>query len=324
MIRKLDPLSPVFTKTGAATLSIKAGTSVFLAGRLMTFNADTPVTMPVLSAGSDYAIYLAPDGVLLASANFTAPSGYNAATVAKLGGFHYALGANAAGQAGGDTTPAINPYSIWDEKFRPKCSDPRGMVFISPSVGWVDIYLLNTDHEVNGTSKFNATIADGANIPKRHTSYGGNGTDTYEACDFWACSEIGAAHGKTLLNIEEFSAAAYGVTEGTSLGSDPGATGLDAPRTSKFGLMQAAGVMWIWSRLLPIEGGTPSWAWNDNTRSRGQMYTPNTGSPKCVLMGGSWGYGVSAGSRASVWNYVAWDSGGSFGARFRSDHLQHV
>lgn len=52
----------------------------------------------------------------------------------------------------------INQYSFWDLKYRPTAS-PRGK-FLEGGV-WYDIYLLNSEHITNGTSKAGATIAGG-------------------------------------------------------------------------------------------------------------------------------------------------------------------
>lgn len=107
-----------------------------------------------------------------------------------------------------------------------------------------------------------------------------------------------ASHGKGLLSIEEFFAAAYGVTEKSADKGDPDMTGLDAPRTSKFGLMQATGNMWVWGH-----DGDPD-------------------EPRASSFGGSWISGDLAGSRyayVGVWPEYSSDD---LGARGRSDHLQ--
>ena len=67
--------------------------------------------------------------------------------------------------ASGDSVPAINPCSVWDQGFRPACPDPRGMAFIPSRSCWVDIYLTAADHLANGTSQFGVKIADGDDQP---------------------------------------------------------------------------------------------------------------------------------------------------------------
>ena len=133
---KTSVTSVAFTVTGAGTISVNAGTIVECAGVLTTYATATAVTMPSLSAGTDYAIYQCSDGTIRADANFSAPTGYTTANSRQIGGFHYAPGGNATAMAGGNTTPAINPYSVWDLKFRPRCVDPRGMALVA---GWIAI-----------------------------------------------------------------------------------------------------------------------------------------------------------------------------------------
>ncbi|MFL9829154.1 hypothetical protein ABTU92_30560, partial [Rhodoplanes sp. SY1] len=174
---KADRWSVAFVRTAPGTVSLKAWTVIELGGILFTFAAQTAVQMPTLTAGTDYAIYLCSDGTLRADSSFTAPTGYTVANSRCIGGFHYAPGSNAPAQAGGDATPQINPYSLWDIKFRPACSDPRGMVLIE-GAWWCDIYLTGVDHHANGTSRYNVAIADGSSPPKIPTSFGGNGSAT--------------------------------------------------------------------------------------------------------------------------------------------------
>lgn len=62
---------------------------------------------------------------------------------------------------------------------------------------WYDIYLLNSEHITNGTSKAGATT-NGRAIPKIPLEYGGNGTLTYGKFTWFQACEIGKAHGKRL------------------------------------------------------------------------------------------------------------------------------
>lgn len=318
LFRKANPASVCFTKTGAGTVSLKAGTYVEVAGIIIPFASDTAVVMPSLTAGTDYAIYVCSDGTVRADASFSAPSGYTPNNSRQIGGFHYAPGGNAAAQAGGDTTPAINEYSLWDLKWRPACSDPRGMALVAGSF-WCDIYMLGVNHHVNGTSKNNVTIADGSSPPKVPTAFGGNGSTTYSTFNWWEASEVVAAYGKQLLSHAELCAAGYGVTEEVARGSDPVTTGLgttnagssqtDEKFTSKWGIIQATGVLWVWGRGL---GG--SYANNDPIRGYGFSL------PNAVLLGGAWINDGSAGSRTSYWGNAPSYSYGSVGARGRCDH----
>ena len=320
---KADPSTPMFYKTGAGTISVKAGSVIGLNASTFTFSMDTAVQMPSLSAGTDYAVYMCSDGNLHADANFSYPTGFSPATSRQIGGFHYAPGGNAAAQAGGDTTPAINPYSIWDLKFRPLAPDPRGMALILNRF-WSDIYLCNITPEANGTSRYNMTIADGSSPPKKPTAFGGDGNAAYGSFTWWEAAEVMSAAGKQLLAYDEFAAAMYGTTEGSSGGTDPGSTILRAAYTSKFGIMLASGNTWVWGRDFSYWPGSNGAGWKDNAGARGQLYLANDQGLVAALFGGDWDNGGNAGSRSSDWIYYPWGSSSNIGARGRCDHLRLV
>lgn len=310
---KADPATVAFTKTDAGSVSIKAGTKVNVAGTLVQFAADTAITMPTLTAGTDYAIWLKDDATIQASSNHTSPP--SAGNWRKIGGFHYAPGGNAAAQAGGDTTPAINAYSLWDLKFRPACFDPRGMTLVAGGF-WVDIYLTGVDAITNGSSKYNVTMADGSSPPKVPTLFGGNGSTTYGSYTWFEAMELATAFGKRCPTQQEFMTLAYGTTEASSVGSDQVSTILNAAYTSRWGVIQAAGVLWVWGRDRggPFAGAS----WNANTESRGSEYN----APNSALFGGVWDNGSVSGSRCSSWVNAASISSGVVGSRFVCDHLQ--
>lgn len=318
---KADPAAVAFTKTAAGAASIKAGTKVDVAGTLVQFAADTAITMPTLTAGTDYAIWLKDDATIQASSSHTSAPG--AGNWRKIGGFHYAPGGEAAAQAGGDTTPAINAYSLWDLKFRPACSDPRGMTLVAGAF-WSDIYLLGVDHLTNGTSKYNVTIADGSSPPKIPTKFGGNGTNAYSTMNWWEANEVLQSYGKRAPTYDEFAALAYGTTEATSSGGTDvptaGATGTGATSawnvfTSRWGCIQSSGCMWIWGG--EFGGGAAAASWTANTGGRGSTYQMEN----AVLFGGSWGDTSYSGSRASNWNASPTLSYSVIGARGVCDHL---
>jgi len=320
---KVDAAVVAFTKTGAGTATIKAGTIAAVGGISVTFDTDTAVIMPALAAGTDYAIYVCTDGSIRADASFSAPSGYTTANSRKIGGFHYAPGGNAAANAGGDTTPQINEYSFWDLKFKPSCPDPRGMTLVAGGF-WVDIYLTGVDAITNGSSKYNVTIADVSSPPKIPSLFGGNGTTTYGTLTWFEAMELATAFGKRCLSQQEFMAAMYGTTEATQSGGTDipttGVTGTGATSawnvfTSKWGVVQATGCMWIWG----LDRGGPygAAAWNANTEGRGSEHN----APNAVLLGGSWDAGAACGSRCSHWLHVASFSADSIGSRFSCDHL---
>lgn len=294
--RKIEQAEPVLTKptdelpafvvTGAQSLAIRAGTVV--AGEV--FEKETEVKFAgghPLVAGADYAITIV-KGFPTAWRAYRLPAGDGV-----IGGFHFAPGGNATGNAGGDDVPAINPRSLWDLNFRPTCPDPRGMTLVELGAAkfWADIYLLGVNHLTDGTSKFGATIADGRDPPLDPRG------KSFHKLDYETARAVLAHHGKGLMSQAEFQAFAEGVTEGTACGTDPKVTGLDARRTSRVGGMQATGNMWIWGH----NGGT---------------------SPVASLFGGGWWHDRVAGPRCALVDYWPDYSSGDLGARGRSDHLQ--
>ncbi len=311
---KASATEVAFVKTGNNTLSIKAGTSVSVAGRVQTFAAQTAVIVPALTSGTDYAIYVCADGTLRADASFTSPNGYTTENSRKIGGFHYAPGGCATERAGGDNTPQINQYSLWDIKFRPNCPDPRGMKLVSNTL-WSDIYLTGVDHHVNGTSKYNVAIADGASPPKVPEFFGGNGILAYPSFTWWEAAEVAVSHGKRLPTYSEFSALAYGATEAASVGSDPVSTIWQPTTVSKWGANQAVGVMWCWGD--EFGGGAAAAAYVANTGGRGSTFQMEN----AVIFGGNWNNAATSGSRASFWSYSPTHSNNSIGLRCVSDHI---
>ena len=311
LFRKSDSTIVAFTKTGAGTATTSSIIYIEVDGAIKTIASGASIAMPTLVAGTDYAIWAKTDGTLEATSNHTSPPTANAR---KVGGFHYAAGGNATGTSGGDTTASINAYSFWDLKWRPACSDPRGMALVADGF-WVDIYLANTDCDTNGTSKYNVTIADGSSPPKVPTKFGGNGSTTYGSLTWFESCELASAYGKRLLTQREFMAMAYGTTEASSIGSDQGSTILNAAYTSKWGVMQSTGVMWIWGD--DRGGAYATGGWNANTEGRGSEYN----APNAVGLGGNWNDGASAGSRCSHWSYAASLSASGIGVRFSADHF---
>lgn len=202
------------------------------------------------------------------------------------------------------------------------------MVLVANSF-WCDIYLCGTDVDANGSSRYGVTIANGSRPPKIPVAFGGTGSTSYTSLTRWEAGEVLASVGKDLLTYSEFAAAAYGVSENVSRGNDPNATGYatsnvgssnaDNKFTSKWGVIQAAGCMWVWGREF---GGpyntTPGWG--NNNGGRGQTYS----LPNAALFGADWGTASSAGSRASNWSGPPLVSSILVGARGRCDHLAHV
>ena len=309
---KADPSAVVFTKTGNGTASIKAGTYVFVGSTLVTFASATPITMPTLTAGTDYTVWVKDDGTIQATNNYSSAPG--AGNWRKIGGFHYAPGGNATGTSGGSTAPQINEYSFWDLKFRPSCPDPRGMTLVANSF-WADIYLCGVDHYTNGTSKYNVTHADGSSPPKRPAAFGGNGTLTYSGGNWWNFAEVFSAYGKRLPTYQEFAALAYGTTEASSVGTDQGSSVLNAAYTSKWGVIQASGVLWTWGD--EFGGGAAAASWTANTDGRGSTYQMEN----AVRFGGNWDDAANSGSRCSGWTNSPTDANDSIGGRGVCDLL---
>jgi len=279
MLGKSNPDLPALVATGPSAISLRAG--IIFDGQL--FSKETPVIMPLaLEPGTDY-------GVCLKGRDLCAeklPAKYTGWKY--LGGFHFAPGGNAIARAGGDSTAAINPCSCWDLNFRP-FPDPRGAVFVPGKKCWIDIYPLGVNHTEDGTSRFGVTIADG-NDPPRNPAGG-----YFSKLDYDTAVAVMAHHGKTLANLEELYEATRGVTEYSAAGSDPKITGLDAPRTSNLGVMQASGNIWVWC--------------NDNHK-------------RPSFFGGSWWSVGYAGSRYASVGFWRGNSDDDLGARARSDHLQ--
>ena len=333
---KSDPTKVAWTKTGNGTAKLNQLLHVEVNGLILIIAADTAITMPSLTAGTDYAIWCKTDGALEASSNHVTPPSANAR---RIGGFHYAPGGNASAQDGGDTTPQINAYSFWDLKWRPTCPDPRGMTLVAGRF-WADIYLCGVDHHTNGTSAYDKTIADGATPPKIPAAFGGNGSTAYSDGNWWNFAEVMTSHGKRLPTYAEFAALAYGVKEAYSIQDDPIKTGLvngvGSPGTgedlnankytSKWGVIQATGNLWTWGSDFSYrpDGANPGWNWRAYTGSRGSLYLYNDSGLVAAIFGGAWGAGVAAGSRASNWLSYPWISLDVISGRGVCDHLQLV
>ena len=305
----------LFTSPTATTVQAAQQFYVDVAGTLYNFASGTNVVMPTLTAGTDYAFYACTDSTLRADASFTAPTGYTTSNSRYIGCGHYAPGGNASAMAGGNTTPAFNPYSLFDLTYHPDRRDWRGMTVDPGESVCGMIYLLNQDHIINGPSSYNKVIADGNSPPKIPTQFGGSGSSAYSDLNWWTAREVLAAYGMRHPTHGEYSALAYGSTENTSIGSDQNNTILNAAYTSKCGLMQATGVMWVWGA--DFGGGAAAAGWTNNNGGRGQTYQ----LPNAAIFGGAWDNGANAGSRASNWNASPSTSASSIGARGVCDLL---
>lgn len=287
-------------------LKLLSSLSVSVGAMLHVFNADALVTLPVMTPGTDYAIYATEDG-LIASENFTVPDTYTAENSRRIGGFHYQDG-------------VINEHSIYDLKYRPNVVDPRGMVR-SPLGIWADIYLLNATPDVLGTSAYNATIADGDTPPKIPNAFGGDGVQQYGKFTQFIASRVLAAYGKRLPDGHEFEQIAFGTTTGYKTGSDPVTTKFDSSARSMIGCEQVSGHMYQWSSMRNSTNAS-GWAYQDVTDGEGQVYAPATAGVVAARLGGDWTISNVSGARFSIWNSYPWTTGGDCGARGVCDHFE--
>ena len=337
---KTDPTTVAFTKTGANTVSIKAGTLVDVGGALITFASATAVTMPTLTPGEDYAIWCTPAGALQATADpFSSPAAPPVAGARKIGGFHYGLVAPGTTVAGGsfattgftnqggsmtwaqpmvDRIAGINEYSLWDLAWRCK-GQQRGMALDPQAEVWHAIYFCSVNHITNGISRNNTDVASGTVLPRIPLAYGGNGSTNYGRLSQYECEEIAASFGLRLPTPDEFRSAAFGVTEAQSLGGAAVTIPLTTRQpgyTSRIGLEQATGHHWIFARGNSAAGGS---AWTAGPNRGGAF-----GNPFVILLGGTRDNAANSGSRASNSAVVAWLSDWPIGLRAAGDHLKHV
>jgi hypothetical protein len=314
-----------WSKTGTFSVSTGVSLKAEVGGKVFTIPASTAVTIvDSATTGRDYYIYLRTDGTLGAYLDSSsAPSGGRL-----VGGFHYAPGGNTSGE--GKTTPQINQFSFWDLKWKPACSDPRGMTLVAGKF-WADIYLLNQSaYAAAGvpSSKYNLNIADGASdsssTPLIPADFGGNGTSRYVKANWWNMGECLGSFQKRHPTNQEFMMLAYGTTEESSVGSDPVTTGLSGGTyTSKWGVIQSTGCLWVWGQEWNSNGTTFTAGWTDldTSLARGQVYQDTNAQVRTVIFGGSWGGTSYFGSRCSYWGTSPSDSGNSVSARGVCDHV---
>jgi hypothetical protein len=341
-LHKPERGAPCLIKTGAQTISIAAETKVAAPAVAVSYTSDTAVSMPALTTGEDYSVWVHPDGSASAVADpYSAPATAPVTGAVKIGGFHHGAvppGTTVAGgsfattgdgmiwtQSDVDLIAGINAHSIWDQKFRPTC-DPRGMALVARAF-WADLYLTGATHDADGTSRHGSSVASGTVLPRIPAAFGGNGAATYATLNWWQAVEIAGAHGKRLFTEAEFVRAAYGVTEARSLGGAAEtvpATLRQPGYTSKWGLEQASGHQYIWGldAHYRANGTSEGWAWRASTGGRGSLLLYNNVALTRVLLGGARGDGSTSGSRASNWSLSPWYSYWTTGLRALGDHLE--
>jgi len=284
LLIKADYNQPCLFKVTATSLRIRAGTSLVVDGNLIAFANDTNVAMPTLQAGTDYSVWVRPDGTAVAVKDmFASPASAPAAGARKIGGFHFGLvasgttvaaggfaastgtGAAAGGmiwtQAQVNDIAGINKYSIWDVHFR-SAGEQHGFAFDPQTRVWVAIYLCGKFHDADGISAYNKTVASGTVLPRIPAAYrNGTSAQTYASLTGVVAMEIAASHGARLPRVAEFFSAAWGATEGQSMGGAAATIPLtkrEPGYTSRIGLEQATGHLWVWGDT-PANYGDGGW-----------------------------------------------------------------
>lgn len=353
-LAKKDVFSPCFTKTGASSISIKAGTYVQLNGQAVPFYAETPVIMPTLNAGNDYAIFVNPDGTAEAVEDpFESPAAKPTPESVQIGGFHFGEVGVAETVAGGqfatsgagmiwtqddvDMLQGINAYSIWDLRWRragmpniagsPRNGKPSNHGFaLDPHTNkWIAIYYVNTDVDTYGLSRAGSDVASGTVVAKIPRAFGGNGTAIYTTRggltgpgNWWDLQEVLASQGARHPYEHEFNSFAFGTTGGKVLGGASSTipmTKREAGYTSRIGIEQVSGHHWIWSMST---GSAASGSYVSNTGGRGQQ---NTSSNKAILGATRDNDAARCGSRTASWSHSGSYSAWRIGARASDDHL---
>jgi len=309
---KAVPQQPAWTKTGNDTAETATALTIEVNGGIVEIPSGTSISMPTLSAGTDYAIWVAPDGTLEADTSFTTPPTANGR---RVGGFHYAPGGNASfdlDAGDGGTTAQINEFSFYDLTWRPSVIDPRGLTCVGDGAFWTGIYHLAGQHLSGAPHRHGVDPARDGN-PPRLVDDSGNYPDAQPMNIFEALRY----HGFRSPRVEEFQLLAFGTNEAASRGSDPGTTGLpggstDAQFTSHWGVIQSTGVIALWS--------------NDSILSTSDETLPNPSRgdrfrvSRFAFLGGAWSLGSDSGSR-SVTAFTATGSSTALGGRGVCDHL---
>lgn len=223
---------------GSSLIPMRIGSSWFFCDADVHVDSIADLDTGAVEAGKDYYVYACDNAgtlVFKTSLASTWPSGYNATTSRKIGGFHTlctAVGTISEHTLTDYAQSDILPASIWDLKHRARCGNNAGMVYDSKAALWIDIYLAS---------------GIGANIVSVN---GGTITDTRTWNNF---VDDGGAVGKRLLNDMEFQLAATGGNERTNIfgSADPVTTGGHVDTASRrmisnIGCEDMAGAMYQW------------------------------------------------------------------------------
>ena len=309
---KSDRDSVAWVKTGNDTAETGQAIFVEVGGSVLEIASGTTISMPTLDVGTDYAIWVAPDGTLEADDSFSvAPT----AGGRRIGGFHYAPGGNASfslNAGDGGTTPQINEFSFYDLKWKPSVIDPRGLTLVGDGAFWAGIYHLAADHLAGPPHRHGVNPARDGNPPNLV-----DGSGNYPDAQPMNIFESLWYHGFRTPRVEDFQLLAFGTNEEASRGSDPGTTGLpggstDAQFTSHWGVIQSTGVIRVWS--------------NDSILSTSDETLPNPSRgdrfrvSRFATLGGGFGAGSRSGSRI-VATSTATNSRTDGGGRGVCDHV---
>jgi len=153
-------------------------------------------------------------------------------------------------------------------------------------------------------------------LPAVPLEWGGDGTLKYTALRSWEAQELVSAHGLRLIrSIEEFIPAAFGVTEGQSLGGDAvtiPATTRQAGYTSRIGVEQATGHAWAIGAPVNAIGGS---GYSGNGRGSWN------GSYGMQLFGGYRNSAADSGSRCAYFGVPLSYSNWNCSVRAAGDHV---
>lgn len=328
----------IYVNTTKNGIIIKEGTiiPILSAGeyKAYIFDADTDITTldsGAFTLGTDYYVYLCDDGtaagVVLISANSTAPVGYTADNSRKIGGFHYGRIRNSL-VTSDITNGGVVPNSVWDLAHRPK-SSPEGMVFIDAGF-WVDIYLASVNEAIAFTNGNGSPISSGS-CKSAYNTTPLTGTEGLSGYNF---IELAMRSSKRLLSYGEWCQAAYGSPQGLDGSNDNAwsATTNTARQTTGYvpnaismnNCIDCVGNVWEWlGDMANRESTTIAFAYYDvmPDQGAGQIYMASETGLNMYLAGGNWGNGVACGSRTLHANALPWHVSTDVGCRFASDSL---
>ena len=238
----------VTVNKGGYYLPLQIGAAFFLIDTATHVSSVDDIDTGAVAAGRDYSVYACNNAgtlVFKTSLATTFPSGFDADTSRKIGGFHtlcVSVGTISGHTLTGYLASDILPQSIWDLKHRARCGNNAGMVWDPMSGLWVDIYL------ASGTEVSTASVN------------GGTITDTRDWNRF---VNDGGAVGKKLLDDTEFQLAAEGSNMQTNIAgsADPVTTTGHVDTAgrrmiSNIGLEDCCGAMWQWLRDQSYQWGS--------------------------------------------------------------------